>query len=293
MKQHRRPMTPLRHRMEQDLQLRNYAPKTIERYVDCVAAFAKHFHTSPDRLGPEHIRTYQHYLAHQRQVSWSLFNQPVCALRFFYQITLGRPEMIGHIPYPRRQRKLPTVLSHADVAALLVAPRRLKHRAILTTFYDTGVRLSELCQLRLRDLDSDRGVIRIHQGKGHRDRQVMLSSQLLAVLRHYWKAYQPPEWLFPGRWRDRPITPEAVYDICREAGEAAQLSVRVTPHLLRHTFATHLLEAGVDLRRIQLLLGHRSLSSTSLYLHVATSTLHAIPSPLERLNVALVEDAES
>jgi integrase/recombinase XerD len=234
MKKQRRPMTPLRLRMEQDLQLRNYAPKTIERYVECVAAFAKHFNTPPDCLGPEHIRTYQHYLAHQRQVSWSLVNQTVCALRFFYQVTLGRPEMIGHIPYPRRQRKLPTVLSHADVAALLVAPRSLKHRAILTTFYDTGVRLGELCQLRLRDLDSDRGVIRIPQGKGHRDRQVMLSSQLLAMLRHDWKAYQPPEWLFPGRWRDRPITPEAVYDICREAGEAARLAVRGTPHLLRH-----------------------------------------------------------
>lgn len=278
-----RPTTALRQRMEQDLQIRNYAPKTIRCYLDCVAAFAKYFKTSPDRLGSDHIRTYQLYLVQERGVSWSLFNQTVCALRFFYETTLGQPAMISQIPYPRRQHKLPTILSHADVTALLAAPRSLKHRAILSTFYDTGVRLGELCQLRLSDIDSDRQVIRIHQAKGNRDRQVRLSAQLLDLLRQYWKAFQPQEWLFIGRWRDQAITEAGVYTICHEAGKAAQLEVSVSPHLLRHAFATHQLEAGVDLRRIQYLLGHRSLSTTSLYLHVATTTLQDIPSPLERL----------
>ena len=197
--------TPLRQRMEQDLQLRNYSPNTIRAYLECVAAFARHFDTSPDRLGPEHVRTYQLHLTQTRGVSWSVFNQTVCALRFFYETTLQRPDMIPSIPYPRRERKLPTVLSQADVATLLAAPRRLKHRAILSTFYDTGLRVSELCQLRAADIDSKRGVILIRQAKGNRDRQVRLSPPLLALLRQYWKAYQLQEWLFPGRWRDPPL----------------------------------------------------------------------------------------
>ncbi len=293
MATHHRHTTPLRQRMEQDLKLRNYAPNTIRAYLECVAGFARHFNTSPDRLGPEHIRAYQLHLTQKRGVSWSLFNQTVCALRFFYETTLGRPYMIRHIPYPRRQRKLPIVLSHADIAALLATTRRLKHRAIISTFYDTGVRVSELCQLLATDIDSNRGVILIRQAKGNRDRQVKLSPPLLALLRQYWKAYQPQEWLFTGRWRDRPITPAGVYLICRKAGEVAQVSVPVTPHILRHTFATHLLEAGVDLRRIQLLLGHRSLSTTSLYLHVTANTLQHLPSPLEQLEKDLSQDTES
>ena len=287
MATHHRYTTPLRQRMKEDMQLRNYSPHTIRAYLECVAAFARHFNTSPDHLGPEHVRTYQLHLTQKRDVSWSLFNQTVCALRFFYETTLRRPDMIPYIPYPRRQRKLPTVLSHADISALLVAPRRLKHRAILSTFYDTGIRVGELCKLRATDIDSKRGVILIRQAKGNRDRQVRLSPPLLALLRQYWKAYQPQEWLFTGRWRDRPITENGAYIICRRAGEAAQLSAPVTPHLIRHSFATHLLEAGVDLRRIQLLLGHRSLSTTSLYLHVATDALKSIPSPLERLDIDL------
>jgi integrase/recombinase XerD len=285
-------MTALRQRMLEDLQLRNYAPNTIRCYLRCVAEFAQHFHTPPDRLGPEHVRAYQHSLAHDRHVSWSLFNQTVCALRFFYHTTLGQKWMLEHIPYPRRQRRLPTILSTADVAAVLAAPRHLKHRAILTTFYATGLRLAELCALCLADLDSQRMVIRIQQAKGHQDRFVMLSPKLLVVLRHYWKTYRPPQWLFPGRPPTQPITPASVYEICRQAGEAAQLPIRLHPHLLRHAFATHLLEAGGDLRRIQLLLGHRSLHSTGIYLHMAASTLHATPSPLEALDVELVPDAQ-
>jgi site-specific recombinase XerD len=278
--------------MLEDLQLRNYAPNTIRCYLRCVADFAQHFHTPPDRLGPEHVRAYQHYLAHDLQVSWSSFNQTVCALRFFYHTTLGHTSMLDHIPYPRRQRKLPTILSHADVAAILMAPRNLKHRAILTTLYATGLRLSELCALRLTDLDSQRMVIRIQQAKGHQDRFVMLSPKLLVLLRHYWKAYRPPQWLFPGRPSTQPIHPASVYEICRQAGKVAHVSVRLHPHLLRHAFATHLLEAGVDLRRIQLLLGHRSLHSTGIYLHMAASLLQATPSPLEALDIDLVPDGQ-
>ena len=285
-------MTALRQRMLEDLQLRNYAPNTIRCSLRCVADFAQHFHTPPDRLGPEHVRAYQHYLAQDRQVSWSSFHQTVCALRFFYHTTLGHTWMLEHIPYPRRQRKLPTILSHADVAAILVAPRNLKHRAILTTLYATGLRLSELCALRLADLDSQRMVIRIQQAKGHQDRFVMLSPKLLVLLRHYWKAYRPPQWLFPGRPPTQPIHPASVYEICRQAGQAAHVSVRLHPHLLRHAFATHLLEAGVDLRRIQLLLGHRSLHSTGIYLHMAASMLQATPSPLEALDIDLVPDVQ-
>ena len=247
-------MTALRQRMREDLQLRNYSDHTIRAYLRCVAAFAQHFHTSPDRLGPEHVRTYQLYLVQQKQVAWATFNQTVCALRFFYHTTLGVSWMIEHIPYPRRQKKLPLVLSRAEVAALLTAPRNLKHRAILTTLYAAGLRVSELCALQISDIESQRMVIRVRQGKGQRDRLVMLSPRLLQLLRQYWKQYPPPLWLFPGRSR-RPPLPTTVCGAC-VATRANWRSYPhpVFPHLLRHAFATHLLEDGVDLRRLQLLL---------------------------------------
>lgn len=286
----RPPMTALRQRMQDDLQLRNYSDHTIRAYLHCVTEFARHFHTSPDRLGPEHIRTYQLYLVQQKHVAWATFNQAVCALRFFYHTTLGVAWMIEHIPYPRRQKKLPMVLSRADVAVLLTAPRNLKHRAMLTTLYAAGLRVSELCALQVPDIESQRMVIRVRQGKGQRDRLVMLSPRLLQLLRHYWKQYRPPLWLFPGRTLTAPITHDSVRSMCRHAGEVAQLPHPVCPHMLRHSFATHMLEDGVDLRCLQLLLGHRRLDTTSLYLHVASSTLQATPSPLEHPDVAHVLD---
>jgi integrase/recombinase XerD len=228
-----------------------------------VAQFAKHFGTSPDRLGPEHIRTYQLHLLHT-QVSESIFIQTVCALRFFYETTLGRPWMVDYIPYPKKPKPLPIILSRDEVKALLLAPRYLKHRAILATLYATGVRVSELCQLQGTDIDSQRMVIHVRQGKGKRDRMVMLSPDLLPLLRRYWKLYQLQSWLFPGHRITEPITSDGVAFVCKKAGHAAKLTKAIYPHLLRHTFATHLLEAGVDLRRIQLLLGHASLRSTSL-----------------------------
>jgi len=223
-------------------------------------------------------------------VSESVFIQTVCALRFFYETTLGRPWMVEYIPYPKKPKTLPIILSRDEVKALLLAPRHLKHRVILATLYATGVRVSELCQLQGTDIDSQRMVIHVRQGKGKRDRMVMLSPDLLPLLRRYWKLYQLQSWLFPGHRVTEPITSDGVAFICKKAGHAAKLTKAIYPHLLRHTFATHLLEAGVDLRRIQLLLGHASLRSTSLYLHVAHPALTATESPLDAL--ALPADLE-
>lgn len=218
-----RPLTPLRQRMLEDLQIRNYSPHTVDAYLRSVAQFAKHFHTAPDRLDAEHVRTYQLHLLHQ-QASKSIFIQTVCALRFFYETTLGRPWMVDYIPYPKKPKTLPVILSRDEVKALLLAPRHLKHRAILATLYATGVRVSELCHLQGTDIDSQRMVIQVRQGKGQRDRLVMLSPDLLPLLRRSWKLYQLQSWLFPGHRVTEPITRMGVAHICRQAGHAAQLT---------------------------------------------------------------------
>jgi site-specific recombinase XerD len=231
-----RPLTPLRQRMLEDMQIRNYSPHTIDGYLRYVAQFAKHFHTSPDHLGAEHIRTYQLHLLHQ-QVSKSIFIQTVCALRFLYETTLGRPWMVDYIPYPKKPKTLPVILSRDEVKALIMATTHLKHRAILATLYATGLRVSELCQLQGTDIDSKRMVIQVRQGKGQRDRLVMLSPDLLPLLRRYWKLYQLQSWLFPGHRVTEPMTRAGVAHICRQAGHAAQLKKVVYPHLLRHYLA--------------------------------------------------------
>jgi len=227
-------MTPLRQRMLEDLQLRNYSPQTIRCYLRCIADFAKHFGVSPAHLGPEQVRTYQLFLVQDKQVSWTSVVQTVCALRFFYRITLGRPAMLEYIPHPQRPFTLPTLLSQAEVAALLSASPNLKHRAILTTLYAAGLRVSELCQLQVTDIDSARMVLRVRQGKGQHDRYVMLSPKLLPLLRQYWQQDKPRPWLFPGHPRTRPITTRAVYNICRDAGQAAHLPKAIHPHVLRN-----------------------------------------------------------
>jgi site-specific recombinase XerD len=191
--------------------------------------------------------------------------------------------MIEHIPYPRHEQKLPVVLSPAEVAAVFEATRNLKHRTVLTTIYAAGLRVSELTNLQVTDIDSQRQVICVRQGKGHKDRQVMLSPKLLELLRIYWRSYRPTLWLFPGKIPERPITREAVFTICRQAGEAAQLAKPISPHTLRHCFATHLLEEATDLRRIQILLGHRNLKTTARYLHVSNLAVRSTVSPLDRL----------
>jgi integrase/recombinase XerD len=276
-------MTELRRRMLEELRLRNYSPNTVKAYIRCVANFAQYFRVSPDQLGPQHVRQYQLFLVERKKVSWALFNQTVCALRFFYQHTLHRNWMIEHIPYPRHEQKLPLVLSPAEVAAVFAAARNLKHRTILMTIYAAGLRVSEVTHLRVADIDSQRQVICVRQGKGRKDRQLMLSPKLLELLRIYWKRYRPIVWLFPGDTPQRPITRGTVFTICQQAGAAAHLSKPISPHTLRHCFATHLLEDEIDLRRIQVLLGHRNLKTTARYLHVSNLAVRTTVSPLERL----------
>ena len=203
-------MTPLRQRMLEDMQLRNFSEHTIRAYLHCVADFARHFRTSPTHLGPEQVRTYQLFLAQEKQVSWPSVVQTVCALRFFSRITLRRPEFLEYIPHPRRPFTLPTILSQVEVAALLSAAHTLKHRALLTTLYAAGLRVSELCHLQVTDIDSARMVVRVRQGKGQHDRYVMLSPKLLPLLRQYWQQYKPRHWLFPGTPRTRPVTTRTV-----------------------------------------------------------------------------------
>ncbi|MEE9145924.1 MAG: site-specific integrase [Candidatus Tectomicrobia bacterium] len=279
-----RPMTPLHRRMREDMQIRNYSPHTIDGYLRYVGQFAKHFGVSPDRLGAEHIRTYQLHLL-QQQASESILIQTVCGLRFLYETTLHRPWMADDIPYPKKPKKLPVILSRDEVTALMQAPRHLKHRLILATLYTTGVRAAELCQLQGADIDSERMVIHVRQGKGKRDRQVGLSPALLPLLRQYWKLYGLQSWLFPGHRITEPITPDGVWFICKKARQDTQITKAVYPHLLRHTYATHLLEAGMDLRSIQLLLGHATLRSTSIYLHVANPALRSTQGPLGALTL--------
>jgi integrase/recombinase XerD len=276
-------MTELRRRMIEELRLRNYSPNTITIYIRCVAQFAQHFRLSPDRLGPEHIRQFQLFLVQEKEVSWALFNQTVCALRFFYHHILHRDWMIEHIPYPRHEEKLPVVLSPAEVAAVFEATHNLKHRTILMTIYAGGLRVAEVTHLLVADIDSQRQVICVRQGKGRKDRQVMLSPKLLELLRIYWKSYRPRIWLFPGESPGHPISSETVWRVCRQAGEAAHLSKPISPHTLRHCFATHLLEDEIDLRRIQVLLGHRNLKTTARYLHVSNLAVRTTVSPLDRL----------
>ena len=279
-------MSSLREKMIEDLRVRNYSPRTIETYVRCVAKFASHFGKSPDKLGPEHIRDYQLFLVEGKRASWSLFNQMVCALRFFYQVTLGRKGMIEHIPFPRQEKRLPVVPSVRELKALFSAVQNLKHRTVLMTMYAAGLRISEAMNLQISDIDSDRMLVLIRQGKGKRDRYVPLSSTLLNILREYWKAYRPTFWLFPGISSDQPLSVSSVQKVCSIAQRKARLSKRVTTHTMRHCFATHLLEAGVDLRTIQLLLGHQSLSTTAVYLHVATRALKSTEGPLDLLRGA-------
>ena len=276
-------MTPLRQRYRQDLQLRNYSPKTQQVYEECVSLFARHFGKSPELLGPEQIRTYQLYLAHEKQASWSRFNQTVCALRFLYRHTLHKDWIIQHIPFPRKESRLPQVLSLEEVSRFLQAIPQLKYRILLTTIYATGLRASEALHLEVADIDSPRMSIRVRQGKGHKDRYALLSPKLLVLLRQYWKAVRPTRWLFPSSAPDRPVSLDSLQEAVRRARRASGLVKRVTAHTLRHSFATHLLESGTNIRVIQVLLGHNSLRTTARYTHVTTAALASTLSPLDSL----------
>lgn len=283
-------MTPLRQRMLEDLQIRHYSPTTIRLYLHSVAEFARHFGKSPAQLGPEHVRRYQLFLIKDKQVSQSTYIQMVCALRFLYTYTLDRKIAIERIPFPRRERKLPLILSREEVKALLEAPRRLRHRTMLALLYGCGLRVSEVTQLKANDIDASRGVLWVRQGKGRRDRQALLPPKLLELLRTYWRTERPANWLFPTADRTRPISPKAVFLACRSAAQFAGISKSVHPHSLRHAFATHLLEAGTNLRTIQILLGHANLETTARYLQVADIAVRATASPLDSLDLDLLPD---
>lgn len=273
-------MTPLRERMVGDLQIRNYSPTTVETYVRVVARFARFHGRSPAELGPEEIRTYQVHLV-EKETCWSVFNQTVCALRFLYRVSLECDWSIERIPYARRPKRLPVVLSPDEVLCLLGAVKNPKNRMALTTVYASGVRNSELVHLRVEDIDSARMLINVRNGKGNKDRVVTLSKILLNMLRVYWRAERPRTWLFPGRIAGRHIAKETIGDACRRARKAAGLGKHVTPHTLRHCFATHLLEAGTDIRTVQALLGHASLKSTMIYTHVQRKLVTSTGSPLD------------
>lgn len=275
-------MTPLRTQMQQELRRRNYAEQTTVCYIRHVAAFAKHFDRCPTQLGPAEIRQFQIHLI-EKKVSWSTYIQATAALRFLYVKTLGQEFMAEKIPYPRRPKHLPTVLSQEEVRRLLEATSSLKHRAIFMALYGAGLRVSEACRLTIADIDSGRMMLRVRGAKGQKDRDVMLSPVLLDTLRAYWKQGKPTHWLFPGQKPDKPITTKAIFLLIRKAATRAKITKTVSPHVLRHSFATHLLEAGTDVRTIQLLLGHADLDSTVIYLHVSERHLQNTASPLDAL----------
>ena len=283
-------MSPLRRRMIEDMTIRNLSPATQRSYVHAVAKFSRFFGRSPDRLGLEDVRAFQVHLV-AGGISWPALNQTVCALRFFYGVTLGQPALPERIAYAREPRKLPVVLSADEVVRFLESVPGLKSRTALTTAYAAGLRASEAVGLKIGDIDSGRMVIRIEQGKGGKDRYAMLSTQLLTILRGYWHLARPRSWLFPGRDESKPIDPQVLHAACRSACKAAGLGKRVTVHTLRHSFATHLLEAGTDIRIIQALLGHNNLSTTARYTQVADTTIRRTTSPLDRLRLEVVPPA--
>jgi len=276
-------MTRLRQLMLEEMRVRNLAPQTQTTYLYHIAHFARHFGKPPDQLGPEHIRAYQLYLIDQKKMAPSSLLITVAALRFLYQVTLKKTWAIEAIPAPHKPQRLPVVLGPQEVRRFLQAAGGLKQRTLLTTIYATGLRLSEIRRLQVADIDSQRMVIRVQQGKGRKDRYVMLSPKLLEILRAYWRAVRPRQWLFPGDRPGQPISKGAVQAACRKAHQLSGLRKRVSPHSLRHAFATHLLESGTDLRTLQLLLGHRSLATTARYLKISSRSVCSTLSPLDRL----------
>jgi site-specific recombinase XerD len=276
------PVNPLRRRMIEDMTIRKLAPKTQASYIRAVRKFTVFLGRSPDQASAEDLRRYQLHLA-SRGVPVPSQNATVTALRFFFSVTLGRSEVTAPMPFVREPRKLPVILSPEEVWRLLEAAPGLKYRAALSVAYGAGLRASEVVALKVADIDSDRMVIRVEQGKGRKDRYVMLSEHLLDLLRAWWKAARPQGWLFPGQNPVNPLTTRQLNRACHAAAEAAGIDKRVSLHTLRHSFATHLLEQKVDIRVIQVLLGHQKLDTTALYSQVATRTIRAVRSPLEQL----------
>lgn len=281
-------MSELRQQMLADLRIRNYAVRTQEIYIGRVAEMARHFNRSPDELSAAEVRDYLRQLKEGRRASRSAFAQVIAALRFLYRVTLDRPDVVPQLPYPRQKRRHPVVLSAEEVVRLLQAIGNRKHRTVAMVLYGAGLRISEALALQLRDIDSTRMVLTVRHGKGDQDRQVALSSVLLDALRVYWLAYRPSSWLFPGREPDQPLSASAIQRAIKAARVKAGIAKPATPHTLRHSYATHLMEAGTDLRVIQTLLGHRSLRTTAIYTHVATDRVRTTRSPLDAVSPELV-----
>jgi integrase/recombinase XerD len=286
-------VTRLRRMMLEELQRRNYSAITTRNYLRVVTDFAKHFGKSPDKLGLNELRTYQAYLLRERKLTpGSVVNQ-VAALRFFFVKTLKRHQFRDFLPYPQDQRRLPTVLSREGVSRLINAAGTLFRRTLLMTLYGTGMRRSELAHLKVGDIDSQRMIIRVVAGKRGKDRDLPLSPALLETLREYWRWRKPKLYLFPTRTRrvhsEEPISDKTVWIACSEAAHRAGIRKRVTPHTLRHSWATHLLEAGTDLRTIQVLLGHDDLETTAQYLHLSQRHLQTVTNPLDMLTLSSSE----
>ena len=287
-------MTHLRKMMLEELQRRNYSKITTRKYLQYVTAFARHFSRSPDQLGPNELRSYQAYLLQERKVTPGTAVNCVAALRFFFIKTLKRHQFREFLPYPKDRRRLPTVLSREEVSRLINAAGTLFRRTLLMTLYGTGMRRSELAHLKVSAIDSQRMIIRVVAGKGGKDRDLPLSPTLLETLREYWRWRKPKLYMFPtrtlGRRLDQPISDKTVWIACSEAARRAGINKRVTPHTLRHSWATHLLEAGTDLRTIQVLLGHGDLETTAQYLHLSQRHLQTVVNPLDGLSLTSTEN---
>ena len=277
-------MTPLRKRLIEEMTLRNFAPNSIDCYVQQVANFARHFGRSPEVLGETHVREYLLYLVEVKKMAWGSYNQTLAALRYLYRWVLRREEVVCDIRCPRRARPLPVVLSQDEVRRFFAEVVSYKHRMILMTAYSAGLRISETVQLQLRDLDSSRMVIHVREGKRNKDRYTILSPVLWEMLQHYCWAARPTGYLFPGRSPRGHVSVSQVQRACKEAQLAAGIDKEVSPHTFRHSFATHLLEAGTDLRVIQALLGHSSPQTTALYTRVSTKLIGRTQSPLDLLS---------
>jgi site-specific recombinase XerD len=285
MTPYQKRLNPFIQRMAEDMQLRNLADSTIDAYTYHVDKFCRHFGKSADQLGPEEIRQYQLYLVNEKKSSWSSFNQCVCGLRFLYEVTLQRPWEVRHIPFGKRPKKLPVVLSDEEASRLFQCMHNPKHRAVLLTCYATGLRLREATHLRVADIDGKRQQIHVRAGKGSKERFVPASPRLLDELREYWKIKRPNNYLFPGKTPDTPLSSPTIQKACKLGIAQAGIRKAATPHTMRHSFATSMLEAGVDVLTISKLLGHSSFVTTMVYLHVRRQHFDRSPSPIDWLPV--------
>jgi site-specific recombinase XerD len=281
--------------MLDDLRRRNYSPDTIRGYIRAVQQFAEYFGRSPEQMGAEELRRYQLYLLHERKFALGTVENNISALRFLYRKTLKRHDLaFDDLPFPKQPRTLPTVLSQDEVTRLIEAAPNRMHRMLLMLLYATGMRRTEATLLKVSDIDSQRMVIHIQRGKGMRDRDVPLTPKLLEALRDYWRWKKPRVYLFPSKVSDpgveRPISDKTVWNVCRAAADRAGIDKKLGPHTLRHCFATHLLEAGADLRTIQLLMGHERLEDTTIYLHLSQRHLHAAINPLDQLTIRNMQE---